>query len=99
MEPLFLKSVGSVASKANATLLMFINQILMISLKCFPCFASPLQDRLPGKLIKTSEIVIAATVTMTTVSLDGITAERQIRRVFENIHWKINVEYLEPWRQ
>lgn len=45
--------------------------------------------------METSKIVIAAGVTMTTVSLDGITAEIQIRRVFENIHWKINVEFLE----
>lgn len=62
------------------------------------CFASPLQDRLPGKLMETSKIVIAATVTMATGSLEGITAEIQIRRVFENIHWKINVEFLDSLR-
>lgn len=39
--------------------------------------------------MKTSKIVIAAIVTMTTVSLDGITAERQITRVTEKSHQKV----------
>lgn len=79
--------------------ILFIIQILMISLKCFSMFCFFSTRQAARKANKTSKIVIAATVTMTTVSLDGITAERQIRRIFENIHWKISVEYLEPWRQ
>jgi len=46
--------------------------------------------------METSKIVIAAIVTMTTVSLDRITGEIQITRLSENIYWKINVKFLDP---
>lgn len=62
----------------------FIDEILIISLKSFPCVVSPLYASKVNENLSNSKI--AAIVTMTTVSLYGLAAERQIRRVIENMN-------------